>query len=202
MPRRKILTQDMIDTANELKKQGLKRKEIASYLKVSYGTIARLFGPERLGIDRSNKIPWTIENLKKLEDNYKTMPIYDLCFMFNRDKGEIRQLLFHLGWEIPKSFIPQEKEKVVNDILNLSKKYNQREISKILGIAQSSVQAICQENQIQCVKTRNNIAREQKEKEEREKQLKPTPEKQFKELLRTQADEIKKKLNKTYSKGK
>ena len=73
----------LIDEAKTLKGYGLTRKQIASRMGVTYATISRIFGSERLGIDRAHKADWTIENLTKLRDNYKILPVKELCRMFN-----------------------------------------------------------------------------------------------------------------------
>ena len=151
----------LIDEANTLKEYGLTRKQIASRIGVSYATISRIFGSERLGIDRSHKAEWTIENLTKLRDNYKTLPIKELCRMFNRDKGEIRQLLSHLGWDIPIQFIRRNKEQDIEKVRSLHEKYNQSEISRITGIPKSQVQAICYEYGLKC-STKRHIGKDKK----------------------------------------
>ena len=157
----KQVTPQLIDEANTLKEYGLTRKQIASRIGVSYATIARIFGSERLGIDRSHKADWTIENLTKLRDNYKTLPIKELCRMFNRDKGEIRQLLSHLGWDIPIQFIRRNKEQDIEKVRSLHEKYNQSEISRITGIPKSQVQAICYEYGLKC-STKRHIGKDKK----------------------------------------
>lgn len=198
MPRRLILTEEFIAKARALKEQGLTRRHIALNMHCSYSTIQKIFGPERLGIDRSNKQPWTIENLQQFKDCYKTMPIRELCLKFNRDRAELRQLLYHLGWDIPDYFFQKNKLITINKIKELSTKYNQLEISKILGMAQSSVQAICFSNNIKCVKSKCNLKTEEitevKEEPKVIEEPKKTPQQLMAEAYKEQADAIRDKL--------
>lgn len=157
----KQVTPQFIDEAKTLKGYGLTRKQIASRMGVSYATISKIFGSERLGIDRAHKAEWTIENLTKLRDNYKTLPIKELCRMFNRDRGEIRQLLSHLGWDIPIQFIRRNKEQDIEKVKFLHEEYNQSEISRITGIPKSQVQAICYEYGLKC-STKRHIGKDKK----------------------------------------
>lgn len=179
----KKLPQNIIDLAFSMKEKGLTRKEIATQIGISYGSIARLFGSERLGIDRTKKEPWTIENLVKLRDNYKELSPKDICLMFNRDRYEIRQLLTHLGWDIPSTYFRKNKEEVIKGILKLKDKYNQKQIAAILGVSSSLVQSLCQTNNIKCSTVRSPMNK---------------AEDFIKKAYREQADSIKKKLGSKY----
>ena len=78
-----------------------------------------------------------------------------------RDKGEIRQLLSHLGWDIPIQFIRRNKEQDIEKVRSLHEKYNQSEISRITGIPKSQVQAICYEYGLKC-STKRHIGKDKK----------------------------------------
>lgn len=188
---KKVIDPTIIDKAKVLKEQGFTRRQVAEALRISYHIVQDIFGPERLGIDRTNKQPWTIENLKKLQEVYKEIPIRDVCLMFNRDRYEIRQLLFILKWEIPTGFFRGNKEDIKKEILKLHKKYNIREISRILNAPFSNIQAICQENGIVCSSKRGTLEKELQAK-------KKTPESMMKEAIRESADSIKEKLRKNF----
>lgn len=150
MTRPKKLTQSVVDTALALKKQGITRREIATRLGISYTSISKLFGQERLGIDRSKKEPWTIENLIKLRDNYMNLPPRDICLMFNRDRYEIRLLLAHLGWEIPDTYFNRDRKALIEKVKELKDNYNQSQIAVMLGVPTSTIQALCSSESIKC----------------------------------------------------
>ena len=67
----RVVTPELIEKAKELKSEGLNRQQIALELHVSYSKISKIFGTERLGIDVSKRVPWNIETLKLLQENYK-----------------------------------------------------------------------------------------------------------------------------------
>lgn len=181
----KTISEDVIARARVLKEQGFTRKQIASTLHVSYRIIQSIFGTERLGIDRSNKQPWTVEGLQKLKEVYKDTPIKELCLMFNRDRGELRQLLFHLGWDIPTSFFRKNKEEIAKKIIELSPKYNQWEIARLLKVSRPYIQSVCKEYQIKCQKKKGNL------------KITKTLNSAYKE----QADAIKEKLKTQFTEG-
>ena len=167
----RVVTPELIEKARELKSKGLNRQQIALELHVSYSKISKIFGTERLGIDTSKRVPWNIETLKLLQENYKKLPIQQLCFCFNRTRAEIRELLSHLGWEIPIGFFKTNKEEAVEKIRELSDRYNHVEISQITGFSKSYVQSVCSKYKIQCStkkRAKNSVARSEYTKSLRE----------------------------------
>ena len=210
MTAKRIITEEFINKVRELGNKGLTRTQIASEMHCSYSAIQKVFVNERLGIDRSSKQPWTLESLQEFKDCYQTMPIRELCLKFNRDKAELRKLLYILGWYIPDYFFQKGMLEKINKIKELSTKHNQLEISKILNIPPSSVQAICQSNSIKCLTSHNNVncdTTEVLEHAEEPKVEKPklvpkekpkTPQQLLAEAYREQADAIRNKLREQY----
>lgn len=179
------ITPEFLERVNILKEQGLTRRQIAENLNVSYTTIQKVIGGERLGIDRSNKVPWTIENLIKLKDNYKVLPPREVCLMFNRDRSELKRLISYLGWELPESWFKKDREKLIEDIKRLAPNNNQRAIACALQCSQSLVQMVCSQQNIQCSTKRR---------------FGSNPEELMREAYRDSADQIRVKLRGRYVK--
>ena len=212
MTAKRIITEEFVNKVRELGSKGLTRTQIASEMHCSYSAIQKIFVNERLGIDRSSKQPWTLESLQEFRDCYQTMPIRELCLKFNRDKAELRKLLYILGWYIPDYFFQESMLKKINKIKELSTKYNQLEISKILNIPPSSVQAICQSNSIKCLTSHNNVNGETADEHSEEPKVeepkilllkedpkpKKTPQQLLAEAYREQADAIRNKLREQF----
>lgn len=214
MTKRLIIDSDFVEKVKELCEKGMSRRQTALELKCSYATVQKIFFKEKLETTRFNIQPWTIEKLQELKDCYQTMPIRDLCLKFDRNKTELRNLLSHLGWEIPNCFFSDNQLDLINRIKELSTKCNQLEISRILNIPKSSIQVICRTNNIRCLTSHNNVNGETSEALEHveepkvekpkivlpkeEPKPKKTPQQLLAEAYREQADAIRNKLREQY----
>ena len=84
-----------------------------------------------------------------------------VCLHDFLQRSPIRQLLSHLGWDIPIQFIRRNKEQDIEKVRSLHEKYNQSEISRITGIPKAQVQSICYEYGIKC-STKRHIGKDKK----------------------------------------